>query len=75
MVATLPPEILQLSVSERIQLIEDIWDSIAATPEQLPLTQAQKDELDRRIEAYHQNPDVGFSWQEVQEKIRALHER
>lgn len=41
--------ILQLSIAERIQLVEDIWDSIATAPEALPVTQAQRDELDRRV--------------------------
>lgn len=41
-------EILKLSVSERIELVQDIWDSIAGVPEQIPLTEAQQRELDRR---------------------------
>jgi putative addiction module component (TIGR02574 family) len=50
-------EILQLSVAERIQLAEDIWDSIAADPGSLPLSAAQKQELDRRLDSYAQNSD------------------
>ena len=45
--------ILQLSVSERIQLVEDIWDSILLVPESVELSDKQKEELDRRLEAYH----------------------
>lgn len=45
-------EILQLSVAERVQLAEDIWDSIVAFPESLPVTDAQRRELDRRREAH-----------------------
>lgn len=56
--ATIPlSEILKLSVAERIQLAEDIWDSIAAELEALPLTPAQRDELRRRSAAYRENPD------------------
>ena len=54
--------ILKLNVSERIQLVEDVWDSIACVPEATPLTDKQKKELDRRITAYHNNPSLGSPW-------------
>ena len=63
-------DILQMSVAERIQLVEDIWDSIVADPESLPLTDAQRQELDRRLEMYAQNPDEGIPWDELKEKVR-----
>ena len=63
-------DILELSVAERIQMVEDIWDSIATVPESVPLSEDQKRELDRRLEAYHQNPDAGSPWSEVKERIR-----
>jgi putative addiction module component (TIGR02574 family) len=63
-------EILRLSVAERIQLAEDIWDSIAADPAALPLSDAQRQELDRRLESYAQNPDEGLPWEELREKVR-----
>jgi putative addiction module component (TIGR02574 family) len=63
-------DILELSVAERIQMVEDIWDSIAAVPEAVALTEEQKKELDRRLEAYHLNPDAGSPWIEVRERIR-----
>ena len=63
-------DILQMSVSERIQLAEDIWDSIAAVPEALPLTEAERQELDRRLEAYARNPDEGIPWDELRENVR-----
>lgn len=53
-------EILQLSVAERVQIVEDIWDSIANTPEELPLSESEKVELDKRLENYRQNPDEGL---------------
>ena len=59
-----------LSVAERIQLVEDIWDSIAEVPESVPLTDDQKAELDRRLDAYHQDPDEGSPWGMVRERIR-----
>jgi putative addiction module component (TIGR02574 family) len=45
-------EILQLSVAERIQIVEDIWDSISQSPESLSLTEAEKAELDKRLADY-----------------------
>ena len=63
-------EILQLTVAERIQLAEDIWDSVAAFPEALPLTNAQKEELDRRLQAYAENPSEGISWDELKDRLR-----
>ena len=59
-----------LSVAERILLVEEIWDSIAADQESLPVTQAQKDELDRRLAAYEANPTAGSSWEEVKARLR-----
>jgi putative addiction module component (TIGR02574 family) len=63
-------DILQMSVAERIQLAEDIWDSIAAVPEALPLTDAERQELNRRLELHARNPDEGIPWDELKEKVR-----
>ena len=68
--STKAADILELSVAERIQMVEDIWDSIASVPEAVALSEDQKKELDRRIEAYHLNPDAGSPWIEVRERIR-----
>jgi putative addiction module component (TIGR02574 family) len=65
-------DILDLPVDERILLVEDIWDSIAAFPEAVPLTEEQREELDRRLAAYHQNPESGLSWEEVKGRLRGL---
>jgi putative addiction module component (TIGR02574 family) len=70
MSSTAKIEILGLSVPERILLVEDIWDSIAEFPEEVPLTVAQKQELDMRLEAYHRDPSAGAPWAEVRERIR-----
>jgi putative addiction module component (TIGR02574 family) len=63
-------EISKLSLSERIQLVEDIWDSIAAEPESIVVTESQKEELDRRLEKYSNNPQLGSSWDEVKKRVR-----
>ena len=61
--------VLKLSVPERIQLVEDVWDSIAAIPQAVPLTQKEKEELDQRLNKYHKNPSLGSPWKEVRKKI------
>jgi putative addiction module component (TIGR02574 family) len=63
-------DIEQLSVAERIQLVEDLWDSLAMTPEVVSVTQAQRDELDRRLLAHHENPSEGASWAQVKAGIK-----
>lgn len=63
-------DILRMSVAERIQLVEDIWDSIAAVPEALPLTDAERDELNRRLTAHAQNPGESIPWAELMERVR-----
>ncbi|HEV2765616.1 MAG TPA: addiction module protein [Pyrinomonadaceae bacterium] len=64
-------EILELTVAERIQLAQDIWDSVAAVPEAVPLTDEQKQELDQRLRAYAEHPDEGISWDELKGSKRA----
>lgn len=63
--------VLGLSVPERIQLVEDIWDTIAEVPDEVELSTAQREELDRRLEAYHLNPDEGSPWGMVRERLRS----
>jgi len=60
---------LDLSVAERIQLVEDLWDSIAEVPESVPLTEGQKAELDRRLASYRRNPKAGSPWAMVRKRI------
>jgi putative addiction module component (TIGR02574 family) len=59
----------QLSADEKIQLAEDLWDSLAETPDALPLTEAQAEELDRRMEAYRKDGSPGTPWTEALRKI------
>lgn len=64
-------EILELSVAERLQLIGEIWDSIEQIPDELPLSDAQREELDRRLEAYRHDPTAGSPWPEVKKRLLA----
>ena len=60
---------LDLSISERIQLVAEIWESIAECPDQIKLTDSTKELLARRLEATRQNPDAGSPWEEVKSRI------
>lgn len=62
--------ILSLSISERIQLVEDIWDSIEKVPESVHLSAEQKMELDKRLVDYNGDPDRGSPWDVVRERIK-----
>lgn len=62
-------QILELDVDERIDLVEDIWDSIAAIPGRVELADWQREELDRRLRQYHQDPSAGSPWPEVRQRI------
>lgn len=62
-------DILKLSVEERVQLIEAIWDSIAADPTALSLTDAQREELDRRLDDFERDPADTLSWAEVRASL------
>jgi len=62
-------DILNLSIAERIELIGDLWDSMAEVPDAVALTGAQKAELDRRLDAYRQDSTAGAPWPVVRDRI------
>ena len=62
-------DVLGLPVAERIELVGDIWDSIAQVPDGVELTEAQRAELDRRLEAYRRDPKLGSPWAEVKARV------
>ena len=68
--STILAEIVLLSIDERIRLVEAIWDSIAAEPGQPALTEAQQQELERRLAAHTASPEEAVPWEEV--KVQAL---
>ena len=64
---------LTLSLPERIELVQDIWDSVAEHPEAVEVTEAQKAELDRRKANLARDPGSALSWDEVKRKILSGH--
>ena len=61
-------DISGLTSEERLELLWDIWDSLA--PEEVPVTEAQRSELDRRLDDLEQDGDLGIPWEEVLRQIR-----
>jgi len=62
-------DVLELPVQERLQLVEDIWNSIADAPEALELTDEDKRFIDQRLEARRINPSAGSPWEEVYARV------
>jgi len=63
-------DIAKLSPEERLELLEQLWDSLADSPEAVPLTDAQREELDRRLDDLDREGPVGIPWNEVLDRIR-----
>jgi putative addiction module component (TIGR02574 family) len=62
----------KLSIPERILLVEEIWDTIARENEAFELSEAQKRELDRRMESLKANPGQGRTWDEIKGEFMNL---
>jgi len=60
---------LELSIPERIQLVEDIWDTITTKASSIELTGEEKSIIDARLEKYHQSPESGSPWEDVYKRI------
>jgi putative addiction module component (TIGR02574 family) len=69
-VAVKAADLSAMSIDERIELVQVIWDSIAAETEKLELTAAQKHELDRRIADLDAQPDNVLTWEEIKTRVR-----
>ena len=67
--------IFDLSPSEKLQLVEDLWDDLAAAPEAVPVHEWQKEELARRKANLMRTPTSALTWEEVKRRVRARHGR
>ena len=67
--------VFDLTPPETLQLVEDLWDDLAATPEDIPVHDWQKEELARRKANLMQNPASGLTWEEVKRRVRSRHGR
>ena len=64
-------DIASLSPEERLRLLDELWESLSATPEAVPLTTAQRDELDRRLDELDREGPTGIPWDDVMKRIRS----
>ena len=64
-------DIETLSVEERLSLIERVWNSLSGTSSHIPLTDAQKEELDKRLDELEREGPVGIPWEDVLDEIKA----
>ena len=71
----LSPSLFDLSPAEKLQLVEDLWDDLAATPEAVPVHDWQKQELARRKTNLQNNPASGLAWEAVRRRVRGHHGR
>jgi putative addiction module component (TIGR02574 family) len=63
--------IRKLSVSERLALVEEIWESISADPSSVPVTEAQLAEARRRLTAHDNDSSGAVAWEEAEERLRS----
>jgi len=63
-------QLLDMPTAERLELAQALWDSVAANPENVPLTEAQREELDRRLDDYERNPNDGSPWESIKRSLR-----
>lgn len=62
--------LLKLGRAERLQLVEDLWDSLVQDDARMPVSDEHRDELRRRKERFLQHPQSGLSWEQVKSQAR-----
>lgn len=69
-VAAIMREVGNWPAEDRLRLIEEVWESLADHPEEITLSEAHKQDLQRRLDAYRDNPKSGSPWEEVEARLR-----
>jgi len=67
--------IFDLSPSEKLQLVEDLWNDLAGTPEAVLVHDWHQEELGRRKANLRQHPASGLMWKDVQHRVRSRYGR
>jgi len=70
MSTSLIDELKSLPVSERLDLVEQLWDSIAADSDSIPLTDAQARLIDERLDAHRKDPKSGIAWDNLKTELK-----
>ena len=63
--------IKRLSVAERVRLVQEIWDTLQPTADELPLTEEQRAIVDRRLQEHRRDPSSAIPWEEVRARIES----
>ena len=63
------PAVNSLSATEKLLLVSELWDDLAAHPTEVPVSREQIAELDRRMEEYRRDPGQVTSWEAIQQRI------
>jgi putative addiction module component (TIGR02574 family) len=62
-------QLLELPPSERLQLVEAIWDSLVEVPDAVPIDDDLREELDRRLTAYYADPSTARPWADIRGEL------
>ncbi len=63
------PQLLQLTKEEKLQLVGDLWDDIAAMPDDLPVSAEEKSLLDNRYQAHIESPDTALTLHDFKKRL------
>jgi putative addiction module component (TIGR02574 family) len=63
------PELQRLSAADKFALAVELWDELSSNPDEIPVTEEQLNEIDRRFEEYRQDPDKVVTWEEAKARI------
>jgi putative addiction module component (TIGR02574 family) len=63
------PELEKLSTADKFALAVELWDELSSNPDEIPVTEEQLNELDRRFEEYRHDPDKVVTWEEAKARI------
>jgi putative addiction module component (TIGR02574 family) len=63
------PDVSKLTSAEKLLLVSELWDDLAAHPSEVPVSPEQIAELDRRMDAYRRDPSKVTSWEAIQQRI------
>lgn len=73
--STPPISLFDLTAAEKLQLVEDLWDDLAANPEDVPIPDWQRAELERRKANLARNSAAGLTWEDLVQRVRRSHAR
>ena len=71
MLAEAIPKLAEMTASEKLLLVEELWDDLARHPAEVPVPDWQRQELEQRYQEYLQNPSDGSPWSEVRARLRS----